>query len=201
VLFRSMYGLRKALIFLLVSIMALSITFYSSINLRDKAISVITSIYSEDAKGSTGSRLELWKGALLIFKESPILGTGTGNFESRIKNFVHERKLQEVPFMMHAHNVFLQALATRGIIGFATLVTLFVALIKWGINEIREHGGIGGYIILFTTILTIVGGLTEDNLGTIKYLSAYCFTIGLLGTYETKNKDYEQKVVWNAERS
>jgi O-antigen ligase len=177
-----MYEHRKALIFFLVSIIALSITFYFSINLRDKATSIITSIYTEDAKGSAGTRLELWKGALLIFKESPILGVGTGNFESSITRLVHEKKLKETPTLVHAHNIFLQALATRGIIGFATLATLFVALIKWGINEIRGHGGMGGYIIIFTTILTIVGGLTEDNLGTTKYLAAYCFTAGLLGS-------------------
>jgi hypothetical protein len=70
----------------------------------------------------------------------------------------------------------------------------------WGINETKFSGGIGGYIIAFCTILTIVGGLTEDNLGTTKYLAAYCFTIGLFGSIGTI-ENLEETVVQNEERS
>ncbi len=176
----SLYNRRKTLLFLVCIIAVLSITFYFRVDLRERAKSIITSIYTEDVNSSTGTRTELWKGALLIFKGSPLLGAGTGNFESNIKRLIQERKLKQPLTMVHAHNIFLQALATRGIIGFAILAAIFTALIKWGASEIQSPWRIGGYIIIFSTILTMVGGLTEDNLGTTKYLAAYCFTIGLL---------------------
>jgi len=151
--------------------------------LRQRATSIVTSFYTENEKGSTGNRLELWKGSLMIFKERPLLGTGTGNFESSIKRLITEKKLKEMPYTMHAHNIFFQALATRGLIGFVITIGFFATLVKWGIKEIREHGGIGGYAILFCSVLTIVGGLTENNIENGKFLAALCLTIGLIGPY------------------
>lgn len=178
-----LYDRRKSFIFLSCIIMTLSITFYFSTELRERAILIFTSIYHEDpaVSKSTTTRLELWKGALLIFKEHPLLGCGTGNFESSINRFVQAKILKETPTMVHAHNIFLQALSTQGMFGFMILALFFIALMKWGVNEIKLHGGIGGYIIIFCTILTMVGGLTENNLGTVKYFAAYFFNIGLIG--------------------
>jgi O-antigen ligase len=167
----------------LLIIALLSIPFYTGNNLRNKAKSIVTSVYTEDVKGSTGTRIELWKGALLIFNESPLLGVGTGNFVPSINRLVQAKRLKEIPNVVHAHNIFLQALATRGILGFIILAMFFIALMKWGMSETKSHGGIGGYIIMFCTILTMVGGLTEDNLGTTKYFAAYFFTIGLIGPF------------------
>jgi len=175
------YDRRKALIFLLCTIVVLSVTFYLDIHLKEKAVSIITSFYTEDENGSTGARIELWKGSLLIFKESPILGVGTENFESNIAKLVHEKKLKETPTEVHAHNIFFQALATRGTVGFIATVGFFIALIKWGMEEIRDHARFGGYIIMLSTLLTVISGLTENNIEFTKFLAAYCFTIGLIG--------------------
>jgi O-antigen ligase len=156
--------------------------------LKEKATSIVTSFYTEDEKGSTGSRVELWKGALLIFKESPLMGVGTGNFESSIKRLVHEKKLKKTPTLVHAHNIFLQALATRGVFGIITTLGLFIALIKWGTEEIRNHGSVGGYIIILSTAFTMISGLTENNIEFTRFLAAYCFTIGLFGSLESLKK-------------
>ncbi len=194
----SLYDRRKTVLFLACIIAVSSVIFYFRIDLREKTKSIITSVYTEDENGSTGTRIELWKGALLIFKESPLLGAGAGNFELNIKRLIQEKKLKQMPIMVHAHNIFLQALATRGMIGFTVLITIFISLIKWGMSEIAA-GRIGGYIIIFATILTIVGGLTEDNLGTTKYLAAYCFTVGFLGSSELAKEYFKIGVVPNCE--
>jgi O-antigen ligase len=86
--------------------------------------------------------------------------------------------------MVHAHNIFLQALATRGAVGFIATLGLFIALIQWGLEETRNHGGAGGYIIILSTAFTIMSGLTENNIEFTKFLAAYCFTIGLFGPLE-----------------
>jgi O-antigen ligase len=178
-----LYDRRKSLIFLSCIIVMLSITFYYSAELRGRATLIVTSVYHEDPtiNASTATRFELWKGALMIFKEHPLVGSGAGNFESSIKRLNQGNKLKETVTMVHAHNIFLQALATRGIIGFVILVMFLVALMTWGMNEIKSHEETGGYVIIFCTLLMIVGGLTEDNLGTTKYFAAYFFTIGLIG--------------------
>ncbi len=178
-----LYDRKKTLIFLTAMMTVMTIIFFFNNTLRQRAISTITTIYAEDEKGSAGNRFELWKGSLLIFKERPLLGAGTGNFESNIIRLVQEKKLKKTPTMVHAHNIFLQALATRGIIGLALTVGLFIAVIKWGMKEIKRHGGIGGYTIILCLVLTIVGGLTEANIDNGKFLAALCLTIGLIGPY------------------
>lgn len=177
------YDHRKAIIFLFsASAVCVLVVMFSSA-LRDRATSIVTSFYTEDEKGSTGTRIELWKGSLLIFKQHPLLGVGTGNYQFSIEELVREKKMKEPLVEMHAHNIFFQALATRGLIGLAVTVGFIVALMKWGTKEIHNSRQIGGYIIVLCTVLTIIGGLTENNIEYTRYLAAFCFTIGLIGPY------------------
>ncbi len=118
--------------------------FYISSNLRHRATSIITSAFTEDITGNTVTRIELWKGALLIFKESPLIGVGTGNFEKNIIRLVDEKKLKLPPTLVHAHNIYFQALATRGAVGVIISLCFFIALIKWGVERIKLNGGTGG---------------------------------------------------------
>jgi O-antigen ligase len=178
-----LYNRRKAATFILSAIAVCILALLLSSALRERASSIVTSLYTEDEKGSTGTRLELWKGSLLIFKEHPLFGVGTGNYQSSIEDFVHRKRIKEPLVAMHAHNIFFQALATRGIIGLVLTAGFFFALIKWGMREIDDYRQIGGYIIVLSGILTIIGGLTENNTEHAKYLAAFCFTIGLLGPY------------------
>ncbi len=184
-----LYDRRKASFFSLAVMAVLSLIFYLNVNIRDRAASIVTSVYTEDEKGSTGARLELWKGALLMFKESPVWGAGTGNFQPIIKRLVLEKKIRETPIIGHAHNIFLQTLATKGIVGFAILIVLFASLLKWGMKEIKNHGGSVGYIIIFSTIFTMLAGLTEDSLQGTKYFASFCFLIGLMGGSEQKESE------------
>lgn len=178
-----LHGRRKAIVFLILLIVITGTLFSFSDTLRHRVTSIFTSIYTENEQGSTGGRLEIWKGSLLLFREKPILGVGYGDFRQNIKRLVDEKKLGDVSYIVHAHNIFLQVLATRGIIGFIILLSLFTSLIIWGKKEIRDRGGIGGYIIILSALLTIVGGLTENNIEIHRFLAICCFTIGLIGPY------------------
>jgi O-antigen ligase len=180
-----LYDRHKAAIFFVSIISVCILVTISSSALRERASSIVTSFYTEDVKGSTGTRVELWKGSLLVFKQHPLLGVGTGNYQSSIEDLVREKKIMEPSVAMHAHNIYFQALATRGIIGFVLTAGFLVALIKWGMREIDDYRQIGGYIVILSGILTIIGGLTENNMEHAKYLAAFCFTIGLIGPYGT----------------
>jgi O-antigen ligase len=188
-----LYNRRKAATFLLSAIAVCVLALLLSSALRERASSIVTSFYTEDEKGSTGTRLELWKGSMLIFKKHPLLGVGTGNYQSSIEELIQEKKIKEPLVAMHAHNIFFQALATRGIIGLVLTAGFFVALIKWGIREIN-YQRIGGYIIVLSGILTIIGGLTENNTEHAKYLAAFCFTIGLIGPYGAGKAQKDVKI-------
>jgi hypothetical protein len=178
-----MYRRRKAVVFLILLVTLTGTVISFSDTLRQRVVSIVTSLYTENEQGSTGGRLEIWKGSLALFKEKPILGVGYGDFRKNIKRLVDEKKLKDVSYIVHAHNIFFQVLATRGITGFIILLSLFTSLIIWGKKEIRYRGGIGGYIIILSALLTIVGGLTENNIEIHRFLAICGFTIGLIGPY------------------
>lgn len=75
---------------------------------------------------SLGMRYGLWKSAILVFKESPIVGMN----QEKIYQFKRELADKNIidkatgHFDYHAHNEFLQALSNQGIIGLIALLLL-----------------------------------------------------------------------------
>jgi O-antigen ligase len=69
---------------------------------------------SEFGDETIGTRMQLWKGALLIFLNHPLIGIGWMNFASRVPSFIDWR----TPPADHAHNIYLSFLAETGLIGF-----------------------------------------------------------------------------------
>lgn len=185
----SLYNFRRVLVIATSLIVIFLLAFSISGTLRARALSVFTSIKAEDEKGSTGNRIELWKGALIMFRKNPVVGTGSGDFEIEISRLISEGRIKSVPVITHAHNIFLHTMATQGLAGLITLVAFFYMLLRWGVAEIKNNRKNSGYIIIVTTLLTVIGGLTENNIGVSKYIATYCLTVGLIGGYAEKKND------------
>ncbi len=186
-----LYSRKKALIFTC-SFLAvfLGLIIFSGV-LRNRAVTAVTSIQASAGGrvlNGTQTRFELWKGSLLLLKESPLMGTGVSDFKDNIARLVREQKLREPNSSFHAHNIFFQVLATQGITGFVVFLGLLSALIRWGLREVREQGGVGGYIIILCTLLTIVGGLTDTVIGMPRYGPIFFLIVGLLGPYRQGNQ-------------
>lgn len=172
------YEFRRFLIITLSALLICSAIFSISPILRSRAFSILTS----DDRGSTENRLELWKGALMIFQKYPVFGAGTGDFESETNKLIAQGRIKPVlAITTHAHNIYLHTLATQGAVGIIILVAFLSSLLVWASLEIRRGGNISGYVILVAAILTIVGGVTENNIGVSKYIAAFSITIGLFG--------------------
>jgi O-antigen ligase len=107
-------------------------------NLGERLIKMLdfTDIYNFAILG----RLDLWKKALYLFKESPIFGVGFGRFNdvsegtlTRLDEFVGIPKvfyIYHAPNFdfsaAHAHNSYLQFLAETGIIGLGLIIFFWV---------------------------------------------------------------------------
>ncbi|MDA8091176.1 MAG: O-antigen ligase family protein [Actinomycetota bacterium] len=189
-----LYGRRKAGGLVLIAVAAIVLMFTFNGALRRRATSIVTSIYTENYTGSTGNRLQLWKGALLMYTEHPVLGTGINGWGPALDRLISEGKVAPVPVRCEAHNMFLQGLATQGTVGFVILLLFIYVLFKWGMVETRDQGGIGGHMIIWSTLLVIIGGLTENSIGLSKYLAVYCLTIGLMGGYRPAGTASREKI-------
>jgi len=126
-------------------------------------------------------RLESWKVALNIFKNSPLLGTGVGDFKHDKDLAIEKGEMS--PIFLHsldAHSEFFECLSTLGILGILLLLGIFLAL--WKKQSNLEYR---------TTILVfLILGLTVPLLKTKSGI--VCFFLFLFSSFqETGFKDQD----------
>lgn len=114
-----------------------------------------------NAETSIGFRLVFWEGALLMTREHPFLGVGTGDYTIEMDR-LHQRRAipdtPENPVTTHPHNSFLAYLANLGLIGLAIFVWFLWAAIKEAWKH-KEHAT-AWYKLSYMGIF-VVGSLTD----------------------------------------
>jgi len=106
---------------------------------------------------SDGERLAQWKTAIVAFKEKPVLGYGYLNFEHRCKDIKERNNIEEKHYCGHAHNIFLEILASTGFLGFLLMI---VWLFFW-VYETIKRNDLVAEIVLPLIVVFVVGGLTQ----------------------------------------
>ncbi|MGB0404544.1 MAG: O-antigen ligase family protein, partial [Salibacteraceae bacterium] len=81
---------------------------------------------SNDESESTGVRILIWKSALELIKESPIIGVGTGDVKDDLIS-TYKKNDYTAPYKKNynAHNQYLQTAVALGAVGLLLLLTLF----------------------------------------------------------------------------
>lgn len=84
------------------------------------------------------SRLEIWRTAVLMIRDHPVLGVGVNNFANAWANYPHSDPLGVAqPF---AHNVFLELGAAAGVPGLLGFLVVAVLAIRAGVRALRSVG-------------------------------------------------------------
>lgn len=149
-------------------------------------------IQGEYTPGSISVRFELWKAALLIFVESPIIGAGKGEFKSSLEHLLTENKIQDVPLFSHAHNEIFTFIAEQGLLGVASYGLLFVVPFCFFIrfkNSLDQKVKALASAGLTTVIVYFLLGLTNVVMLQMTVLTLYAF----LNTYLASQIIYYQK--------
>jgi O-antigen ligase len=113
-----------------------------------------------------GTRLELWKGAIMLVKERPLLGRDFLDARARLAGFAQEGKLDPVVLPLpHLHNDGLQELATGGVVGFVLWAAMMgTPLVFFGRNLGRDARA-PQFAAALAGLLVVLGylsfGLTE----------------------------------------
>lgn len=103
---------------------------------KTKLVSRVTEAYTEvqqyfspeeqQEKTSVGARLELWKSALLMVKEKPVLGLGSAGATQKRQLQNQEGIISEyAASFTHAHNQYLDNLSKLGFLGLTALLAVF----------------------------------------------------------------------------
>lgn len=155
---------KKILIYFLVSclLFLLVVPYFIS----DIYIDRFKSIFDTEHDKSNTTRLELWRGALLIYRDHWINGIGLDNFSEVIKMKPYYR--ESMISTSHAHNNFLQVAAETGSIGLISFILLFIVII----NQLYKYYRLAMNNKLKLFYLGTIGmivvylshGLTEYNL-------------------------------------
>ncbi|MFC1769836.1 O-antigen ligase family protein [Nitrospirota bacterium] len=184
---------RRKSVYIIVPIaLILALLIGISPKLRDRVFVTVENLqHIEQGQTGLGARLVAWKGAYLLFRESPLLGTGVGDWRE-VYTLMEEGKIPKTYELnlLHAHNNYMQWLATQGLLGLCALLFLLGAFFLWALREIRGGQHVRGYTVLMCTIFVIVWGMTESNLIIHKIFSMLCFTIAYMGSLrELKGQD------------
>jgi putative inorganic carbon (HCO3(-)) transporter len=78
------------------------------------------------ADGSVRGRLDMWRIALALFVDHPLLGIGLGNYEMHYQEYARLLGLTPQQGDLGAHNIYLEVAAERGLVGLAAFVALLV---------------------------------------------------------------------------
>lgn len=110
---------------------------------------------------SNQQRIAFFETALKAFQEKPIVGWGYKNFEPNVKAIKAKYEIAFPDFQGHAHNNFLEHLASTGIIGLLAMLFFHVAWFKESLcsNRVIDH------IALPFIVGLSVSGLTQVTLG------------------------------------
>ena len=118
------------------------------------AVSEVQDTLAGDARGSIGTRVEIYKGSLALIAERPLLGHGLAGFREGMSERVEQGALiPAVARHWHAHNDLLDAWVKRGLPGLVIvmglyLIPLWAVLRAWpGLPASRRSLAMAGLLL------------------------------------------------------
>lgn len=84
----------------------------------------VAHLMSPQAAGdfNVGSRFEMWRDSVTLWREAPLFGVGLGDFERETERLVAEGRSGSTVVFGHAHGIYFDALATTGLVGLAAML-------------------------------------------------------------------------------
>lgn len=102
-------------------------------------------------------RTSMWKTAIVGFKERPVFGLGYLNFEQLSTSLKRKYDIEVPKFGGHAHNNFLEMLASTGLVGFLC----FSGWLLFWFLEVLKRDDVIAKIAVPYIVVFIVSGLTQ----------------------------------------
>ncbi|MBN9430027.1 MAG: O-antigen ligase family protein [Burkholderiales bacterium] len=115
-------------------------------------------------ESSVDTRVELWRGSVMMFEAHPLIGIGPGRYREANRQLIAEGHLSErIAEHGHPHNEYLAWLASGGVIGFAGLLAVLLGPLAYFIRcacggggtapELVRGLGLGGALFVAATMI------------------------------------------------
>ncbi len=163
---------RNSVLFTIVAIVIIAVGYFQMDVVKhrvDRAVSDVDDYFSylhehpdtrnKYGDGSVGARLELWRASALAASEQPVFGVGRYNFIDKVKEYAREGRIHNAAARhRHSHSAYFEALASKGILGLAALLTLYFYPLYFFVGtrrESRESAFAGVLLILIISIASL----------------------------------------------
>lgn len=125
---------------------------------------------------SIGLRIRMWKNAVNIFMDHPLIGAGTAGYK-------HETDKRDPSLTLtHPHNSYLYVAASYGIMGIALYGWVLYITLKRGWSSRQS---LSGHSILAFVLVVLIGSLTDTQIITAATGVALGFVIGIPTTVDS----------------
>ncbi|QLB13952.1 RfaL protein [Bisgaardia hudsonensis] len=149
------------------------------------------------ANTSLGARFEMWKSAVLMAKEKPILGWGQQGVIEKRKQQAKEKIIHPtVARFDHAHNQYLDDLSKRGVLGLLALLGILLMPLWFFIKSSKSHNlEIRSVVILGIVHISSVmfynlsQGFFTHNSGNIFYFFLIIVFYAMIKTLNLKSEN------------
>src|ERR1035437_598136 len=139
-------------------------------------------------------RVYIWKSALMMFRDYPVLGTGLDTFQVMFPyyRFPIYWQLEWNGTPEKTHNIFLEVRATQGIFGMSIYLLLFAAFFKKSINLIFGEKDVVRRYLVFGIFLGIIAYIIQGlfNYTVAAYGSFFWIALGLIITLDSSSRKY-----------
>lgn len=144
----------------------------------------------EKFDSSVGGRLAMWDIAVDVWQQHPVIGTGLGDFDLEMESRQSQGIYESVEVMASVHNIYLQALATTGTVGFLVLCFALVIqplrLFYRAPGEKPAPARLGGIMLV---LAYAVFGLTESWILRAPVISVFLIYLITLSVTVSKLKE------------
>jgi O-antigen ligase len=174
-----LFGLRRASWHalagsVLVGLVVAAVMWATSPYVRLRVTSVTEEIAQAHVKEtSTGSRLEFWRNSLVVLREAPILGHGTGMIGEAFRRHADPNS---GPPASNPHNQIFTVGIQLGVVGIAALLAMWAA--HWWLFL---QPGIAAWAGLIAVTQNIIGSLFNSHLMDFTQAWIYVFAVGVCG--------------------
>lgn len=177
---------RKALVILAMTTAGF-MTLYTTNNIVklqfNRGVSEVSKYIAEPNKltavhGSVGTRLEMWRAAIMLSTRNPVFGVGWRNFSEASKPLVEEGLVNGSAIANpHPHNLYLEFLVTAGVPGLLLLLALLAYPIYVAAKNRARNPLVSGLLTIFM-IVYVINGINEG--GALIYGNALSFFLVFL---------------------
>lgn len=147
-------------------------------------------VSGEKFDSSIGNRLAMWDIAVDVWQQHPVIGTGLGDFDLEIEQRQMQGIYESIKVFASVHNIYLQALATTGTVGFLILCFALVIqplrLYYRAPGEKLSPARLGGIMVV---LAYAVFGLTESWILRAPVISVFLIYLIALSVTVSKLKE------------